>query len=295
MEPTWLSAHIYFLDLELVLTELVKPFIDENKEWLTGPDAWFYIRYGEGGSHIRLRLHTCLASSLAELLLNAASKFYANYQFAFIMTGTDGKEYIESNCVKFLPYEPETSRYGGPDAIRLAEQYFMASSAITLERIYRLRYTPQNNFTEAIRHHLLLMFACKFVILEVNDICLSFIDNWLKPLCNPIKSEAEEILLWHHQFERLFQRIGHTLQVAAAHFWTAIENGSLDSEWLKFRISNILIMRQYLDAQLPKSTLNETLRSLMHMTHNRLGISNQEESYLMYCTYRCLQHILKEN
>lgn len=80
---------------------------------------YFFIRYGESGPHVRLRLLPRSRAAAREL-----------------------KSVVESSSVaerlSWVPYEPETDRYGGPEALPIAESIFHASSALAHHTISSL-------------------------------------------------------------------------------------------------------------------------------------------------------------
>jgi hypothetical protein len=51
-------------------------------------------------------------------------------------------------------------------------------------------------------------------------------------------------------------------------------------------------MSAYNADQYTTQQLTIAITSMMHMTHNRLGIENAEEAYIMYCTQACLSNII---
>lgn len=89
-------------------------------------EDWFFIRYGEGGPHVRIRARAVtdpegLRRSLASLI-----------------GGTDlppGEGWTPHGTVAEIAYEPETERYGGSEAIEVAEEVFCRSSEIVLEAL----------------------------------------------------------------------------------------------------------------------------------------------------------------
>lgn len=83
-------------------------------------DQWFYVRYGDDKPHLRLRIHgqpEQLYGKVIPLIHNCFSEWIASG-----LLGHFG----------FHVYEREIERYGGPDAIFLAEKIFCVDSAITL-------------------------------------------------------------------------------------------------------------------------------------------------------------------
>ncbi|MGY0232170.1 lantibiotic dehydratase [Longispora urticae] len=93
-----------------------------------GVDRWFFIRYADPDPHLRLRFHGAPALLWGRLLpqVHAWAEDLCGAGLAHRLT-LDG-------------YEPETGRYGGPDALESAERLFAADSAAALATL-RLRAT----------------------------------------------------------------------------------------------------------------------------------------------------------
>lgn len=79
-------------------------------------DKWFYVRYREEKSHIRLRLH-----GNPEHLLQLVIPSLYKYSSQWILEGTLGDMSVHT-------YEKEVERYGGPECMEKAEDIFYADS-----------------------------------------------------------------------------------------------------------------------------------------------------------------------
>ncbi|MGI5489621.1 thiopeptide-type bacteriocin biosynthesis protein [Microtetraspora malaysiensis] len=89
-------------------------------------EDWFFIRYGEGGPHVRIRARAVRDPEALQLSL------------ASLIGGTDlpGAEgWTPHGTVSEIAYEPEIERYGGVEAISVAEEVFCRSSEIVLEAL----------------------------------------------------------------------------------------------------------------------------------------------------------------
>ncbi|MEU0008243.1 thiopeptide-type bacteriocin biosynthesis protein [Streptomyces sp. NPDC006314] len=109
--------------------------------------AWFYIRYGEGGPHLRIRFRGPLPAGAAAELPNALTALAAVRPAEF-----SGPWPLRHGEVREVPYVPETERYGGPAVLPLAEEVFAHSTSAAVEA---LRSTPDR----ADRLHLALDLA----------------------------------------------------------------------------------------------------------------------------------------
>jgi thiopeptide-type bacteriocin biosynthesis protein len=84
-------------------------------------NKWFYVRYKENKSHIRLRMQ----GDPIQLVQAVIPKFYQNTS-QWISKGLLGDFSLHA-------YEREVERYGGPDCIEIAEDLFFADSENCLQ------------------------------------------------------------------------------------------------------------------------------------------------------------------
>ncbi|MFD8619290.1 thiopeptide-type bacteriocin biosynthesis protein [Streptomyces sp. NPDC059513] len=130
--PAWLSLHCFLRsgpeDVDAFLTGDVAPLLDGlvAEGEATG---WFFIRYDEGGHHLRIRVRgvtAARAASLPEELARAAERL----PVAESVRGPFTRGQAEHAEVREEPYVPETGRYGGPEALPVAEEVFVLSSRV---------------------------------------------------------------------------------------------------------------------------------------------------------------------
>lgn len=100
---------------ENFLKNQLHPFIRWNVEngWI---DKWFYIRYKEEKSHIRLRFH-----GNPETLIQKLLPALFSHSCRWIASGL-----LEQFTIH--PYEKEIERYGGPECLAKVEEIFCADS-----------------------------------------------------------------------------------------------------------------------------------------------------------------------
>ncbi|MFE2043114.1 thiopeptide-type bacteriocin biosynthesis protein [Streptomyces sp. NPDC059477] len=135
LSPGWHSLHLFLHtsteDTDAFLTEDLAPLLDRlvAEQEAAG---WFFIRYGEGGPHLRIRVRAPAAAAVAELPGALA-------RLAKARPAVDGPWPSHHGEVRAVPYTPETGRYGGPLALPVAEDIFTVSSRVAVEA---LRRTP---------------------------------------------------------------------------------------------------------------------------------------------------------
>jgi lantibiotic biosynthesis protein len=138
----WLFAKIYCgpATADYLLREVLPPFMEQVKAsgWA---DRWFFIRYGDPDWHVRLRFHG-EPRVLLERVLPALQ---------FVL-----QPHVACGAVlgwQLDTYRRETRRYGGPEAVELAEALFQADSEAV---VAILQAGGSGDAAEADRWHLAL-------------------------------------------------------------------------------------------------------------------------------------------
>jgi thiopeptide-type bacteriocin biosynthesis protein len=117
----WLTATLYVgpAETDEALVETVAPLIKQ----LVGSgaaDRWFFVRFSDPDWHLRIRLH------------GVPERLHAEVQPALERAAGDWR-------LRFDTYEREVERYGGLEAVELAEQLFHADSDAVLEVLGAIR------------------------------------------------------------------------------------------------------------------------------------------------------------
>ncbi|MBR7836775.1 thiopeptide-type bacteriocin biosynthesis protein [Actinospica durhamensis] len=145
----WQSFHVFLhtgiAEADAFLTEDLAPVLDGLAAGREG-SAWFFIRYGEGGPHVRVRvrgLGAATAGLPADLSRLAAAR-----------TAVDGPWPSRHAEVLAAAYVPETGRYGGTLALPIAEELFAGSSRVAVQALRQLatggaRLTLASDFANA--------------------------------------------------------------------------------------------------------------------------------------------------
>ncbi len=184
---TWTSLHIFLHGgnhaTDRFLMEGIHPLVDRlNRQ--DEIESWFFIRYWEGGPHVRLRLKGCSPRTTAEVRDALAEyqrraprapepldpvKFYRGYSAAADPVAAHGW-YGDHEIVE-IPYVPETERYGGPAGLAISEDLFCDSSQIALA-LLRLAPDRPKRLPAAVQ----LMFA----MVEAMDIPAVEAVGWIR-------------------------------------------------------------------------------------------------------------------
>ncbi|GAA2264211.1 hypothetical protein GCM10010232_65380 [Streptomyces amakusaensis] len=138
----WLSLHCFLRsapeDNDAFLHEELAPLLD-GLVARGGATGWFYIRYDEGGPHLRVRVRgadpagaAALPGTLARLAERLAVAEDPPPEPA---DGSPPERHARHAEVRPEPYVPETARYGGPDALPVAEEVFILSSRVAVRAL----------------------------------------------------------------------------------------------------------------------------------------------------------------
>ncbi|ARQ71148.1 thiopeptide-type bacteriocin biosynthesis protein [Streptomyces marincola] len=133
----WLSLHCFLRcapeETDALLHEDLAPHLD-GLVARGDASAWFFIRYDEGGPHLRVRVRDP-AQDAAAALPGVLSRMAARWPAA-----ADGGPRAADGTgrhgeVRAVPYEPETDRYGGPAGLPVAEEVFALSSRVAARAV----------------------------------------------------------------------------------------------------------------------------------------------------------------
>lgn len=149
-ERSWVSAHVFYSDpLEPLLCGAVRPLVTElGERGLV--DGWFFLRYWEGGPHLRLRLlPTGDAGPVRDAITIHCGRYLREHP-ATTPVPPDGyavaaaalaryehrtqplQPLRDNNSVHFVDYRPEHDRYGTGAHLAAVERHFAESSTIAL-------------------------------------------------------------------------------------------------------------------------------------------------------------------
>lgn len=242
----WLSAYVFTSgSLRDLLVEHVAPLVDHVlSEGLA--ERFFFIRYWEGGPHLRLRFERPHDAVHAEL------------ERRFPLWAAQRLDYVE--------YEPETERYGGPEAIGIAEDCFALSSRVALQILRDLDDDGARG--AAMLLHVALAHAFGMTRAEA----VQFFEN---------VSRARAV---GAKFETV-----HQLPSAPRVLWDMLDSGdACDVPWLQEWIDGIRAIAPRLKSVRRVTPLISILDSYVHMTSNRLGVLQLDEPYVAFLLSRTL-------
>jgi len=296
----WRSYHLFRAEpWEEFLGAGVRPLVDE----LAGDglsdgliQGFFFIRYWERGPHIRLRLKTAHRKDVDRRVHAHFADYFARIPSRRTNSGAD--DWLPNDTVQEIAYEPETVRYGGPARLPIAERQFEASSRAVFGVIGEGRdWSYDRALGAAIQLHLMFAHAFGFELEALKRFFAETADqlmSWENPMVQ-WRDDPKTVL---PHFAEAFSRQREALVRAHAVVWSGLaEGGEFDQEWANRWVRDMREIAARLTATrgagepLVNFTERAVLRSLIHMTNNRLGVRNRDEAYLAYVMKRALEEI----
>jgi len=269
MTQNWLSYHIHPHEtLDVFLVRSVLPFLGQHV-WPEKGKRAFFIRYeDEQGPHIRLRLR-------------------GEEDWLADMRPVAEEWFADRGNLELFPYQPETERFGSPEALPWAEEYFHLSTRVVLDRLNR-PYTYGDAMFDALRMHVITAFSAGWNREKsgwyFDQLCTQWMDLFFQA-----SEKTTGTTDWQQSlradFEQSFAPQQEELRLVVSELWDALKKDQHDPEqpeWLRWLRGNQMILKELGD------DLDKALPSLLHLTNNRIGINNQDEVYLNYLLAKTL-------
>lgn len=310
----WTAAHLYYSNsLDEFLIKSVLPCVNELNR-LKSFDKFFFIRYFDRGKHIRLRFYSDdkkIDEIINPFIRNYFEDFFSKYpsiksESEWVNNLSEDKKWFPDNSIQFIQYEPEYERYGGPTGMEISEEHFHICSDCVLKVISESKeWTYEKSMGVAIQ---LMVSFCISVGMNTDEMIDFFIYY-----CNmsiqssityyyKIKNEKDVPKYTHRMIDVFKERFKDNKEmyssILSQIITSIVDEAEFEEEWFVNWIKQNRNISDRLTDSLSKNALilpesfirQETnLRKLfylyfsyMHMTFNRLGIENKDESYLCY-------------
>lgn len=308
---SWLSAHL-FLDgsvysaaCDRIIKKVVQPFIEEclREQWIT---RYFFIRYSEYGSHLRVRVYgenAVLEDSVKKALISCVKESFPEELAASpVFNEQPPREYERvTSQLYWAPYEPEYDRYGGIAGVELAERFFNTSSQMSMEMLNQIEGKGESaRQGKGLIATLILTYAFIQDSQQLSQFHSSYCTTYLK---NWIKYDALSGVLqqYEHHFEEQKEVLFPFMQaiIAALDGGESLPGtpGAFYKEFQAIRDECIFLFEEK-RLELKKkeivgweASMQSLLRSYVHMTNNRLGLSIPDETYLAYIISRSISNL----
>jgi thiopeptide-type bacteriocin biosynthesis protein len=305
-KPKWLSGHLFYTGESLteaadrIIVGILDSFVQQalTAGWI---EDCFYVRYGEGGPHLRCRFRG--DSSVLDTVVAPAFAAHLENTLPLQSHGTPGEAAFAGGTpsrfapLMWIPYEPEVDRYGGMPGVRLAEQFFHASSQVSTILIRRTLGPDRAN---RLGMGLATMVALLKAFSDgVND-AVRLGELHRDQFGGVWRPDGRG--RWKDVFDDRYERTASQLSGQVATVWDSIQMGSrlpppldiyhdackeLYKRLLELSKTNSLVFEQTVPVGW-RAAVQALVPSYMHMTSNRLGILPSEEGYLSHVIARSL-------
>jgi len=283
----WLSYHLYYHeDLSRAVLGFVHPAVSSllSAGWI---DRFFFVRYGLGGPHVRLRLRPLPGHApLIDRAVHGSAEVFLSRspstarldpealqrQTQAMLAGdpheTDATVYPDNTLVA-AAFRPEVQRYGGPNLLPVSVDFFTVSSAAAIDFLVRSGAEPRSQqLILALR--LLLAQALCFAIDEEELLALLGygVESWGEAVPTILAKGDRVYAAQPDAFRGIFrQEISDQLA-----------EGSPDNPGEALGEAARLLS-QAVDLG-DRPTRKRIGVSQLHMTATRLGLGNLEEVYI---------------
>jgi thiopeptide-type bacteriocin biosynthesis protein len=309
----WLSVYLFFegwiysAECDRLALDVVEPFVARARSegWI---DGHFFIRYSEHGPHLRLRLHGdpgVLAETVWPALVQHVRERDPEVAVDRIPESPvyrrdqEGPAAVPVTHLVRVAYEPEVERYGGPDALPVAERLFEDSS----HAAFALMANMGSQRSARLGKGLLAMVVLLHSYVRDRAHGAAFAHTYSSSYLRSVAREDEGREAWIGAFDQGYEHQAETLGEYVDEVWSRMDEGEPLSEALDAWAAALRQRRAELEALFEEGRVRVASQeapdwdrvvmgiasSYVHMMNNRLGITIQEESYLGYLIHRTLQ------
>ncbi|WP_160050339.1 thiopeptide-type bacteriocin biosynthesis protein [Nocardiopsis sp. FR4] len=295
MTRTWSAVYVHLhRDRERIDSFLLDHLAPRAEELVARGHAkgWFFLRYWDGGPHLRTRFLDADADAVREFGedMRAAAAATAGDAVELDRTAyyaglprADPDRWHRDGDVVGADYEPETERYGGPRALEVCEDFFRTSSALALAV---LRSAPRPHQRQAVAADLT---SLAFEVLGLSDVeavrqARGYHAAWdysAEVARGDGRAREEAERLFHESPARWLQRRVRLRRLVAA------EGSSTHHLWHRALGETVAALRR-LHAEEPLTNdLTRIVWSLLHMNNNRLGLDIEDERRIAWLLSLC--------
>ena len=307
-ESEWVSAHIFrHQDPDPLLAGPIAGLLAQLTE-CGAIDSYFFLRYWEGGPHVRLRMRVArpgAEATIRRLTVSACADFMAanpgepqlsDSEYAALaptlaaaerMTDFD-RRLRTADSIDFIEYRPDHRRFGSGEALAHAEQHLAEASALALAMI-GIGRSPSQRAGDA------------FAMLVANRLLRTRAEDEVAADARRIAADwGGELILNTAAFEDHYAATRDGLVSIVESVRTATERAGASRPWERWlrsadrlRSALVALDRQgRLDADWSALTGASTLAALdpagpelvlehcAHLMCNRLGIAPSQEMHL---------------
>jgi thiopeptide-type bacteriocin biosynthesis protein len=265
-------------------------------------DRIWFLRYWQGGPHIRLRLHRAseqtiesVSSALAAAIPSLTDEQSAEYEQQSShqpgladLEGAKPAEVREAGTVEPALYSPEYAKYGGTTGLRIAEELFRSTSAAVLDLLAdrtdaELKASPAGL---AIRVMAMSLKGSGLNMEQSQDFLSVYEEEWRRWV-PPGYDEK-----WAAMYDKTRSKVTSLCSAV----WRDGTTDVFHDTYATAVNSARMVQGKSTDGDLAELVLEETpyahcLANYIHTTNNRLGILPAAEAFLAYVIQRSLNDL----
>ena len=301
----WVSAHLFYHgDTNALLVDLVAPLTEEMASRGLA-QQFFFLRYWDGGPHVRLRVLPNERESVDEIRDHIALRCGEYFRRHSAPDLVSQEEYAASavrlgrweniapvermypnNSVEFVPYVPEYHRYGTGASLDAIERHFADSSRIALD-LLGAGLSPEKRDTAGFSLTVLTWFLC-----GVDPVGLSShhgdtsLGSWLTSLADEQPTAVNLEDSYRRQRDRL-GTITEQMRAVADRFPRLPETGSI-ARWAWSIARTWETMAEKIASSERHDRAWLVLDRCIHLMCNRLGVTTSGEYMLRYLAARAM-------
>lgn len=296
---SWRAVHVYrWTGQDRLLVDAIGPLARR----LTAEgtiNGFFFLRYWQGGPHVRLRLlggpdSVAIAAPFLRDHLAAHPHerqppvmAFADTQqtLARLENAEPAAELVPPDTVREEPYRPELAKYGGPAGVAVAERLFHASSDIVVDELRSVADVETRRLGVAFG---MLVAALDAVPPSVGAVPFlrHYSAYWRRYVPDGAERSWEDSLAENrHALTRSAERVLAGVLPDGVARWAA----ALRATW------SALLARQRdvlpavtLTGETDAERLDYLLFNYVHTHNNRLGVIPMREAYLAFLGHRVL-------
>lgn len=298
-QADWCAVHAYMPPSaqSQFVGEVIAPLITD---WdLRG--HFFFLRYWQGGPHIRLRFDDRVLPGGSEAVLESVrssmpafgedvrAEYSSQAQFQSELARLEGEEVVEVKplgTVERTEYSPEYAKYGGTAGIEFAEYVFCQTSMAIVDMISARSRWSNAPIGEAVRIMAMSMRGAGLSIEDSVEFLRGY-EQWWRPFVQESFESGWEAMyqksrsglvqmchdIWHTDKTDLFYDTYATVTARARSRFAETDSA---------RAAEIVVQHTpYL----------ECLSHYLHTTNNRLGLVPAGEALAAYLMRHCLTEV----
>lgn len=273
MDQKWTSLHIFYHDVSkydefiIKICTMLDQFRKEGKL-----EKWFFIRYWEGGPHIRVRMLR-ISKENVEVFKNMAYFFMRENPSRHLVSREeyykdnkfDGKSvnpatlpWYEDGEIVEISYEQEIQRYGGEAVMNMSETIFCYSSCL----VKSILESTKDSF------HKKLIFTEALTWIEVEEFRKVYGGQNQYGFLN-IYQKNWESFLYHTENEKQIQTFFETNEKSLINAREILRNNQKFMHLIQLIKDEIQEIAEHV---IKLDYMDYIMASQIHMTNNRLGV-----------------------